>query len=292
MLSEIFYIYQQIITEFFMKYLFEFKEYLNDNFWKWFGKSKVVDEEGNPLIVYHGTNSNFSEFKSSNFIGTHGEKDQIEGIYFTDNKEGANWYALVENDPRFLKAVYLYMKKPYYSDNYNQLKKELNIDKLKDVRTELIKNDYDGLIIKNGFYSGGGPFKLFLVFDSNQIKSATNNNGIFNISNPNINESINNKLKNIPSEAVELIDIISMSPDKHEYKKYKDILRDKYNIDYDSEYGTNDSDLIKNANLNDIKDKNDFLDYDNYKKYCKAILNLRGFKDVDIFYKTKFPIKY
>ncbi len=28
---------------------------LNSNFWNWFGKSKVVDEQGKPLAVYHGT---------------------------------------------------------------------------------------------------------------------------------------------------------------------------------------------------------------------------------------------
>lgn len=30
------------------------------NFWKWFGDSKVVDADGKPLVVYHGTASDFS----------------------------------------------------------------------------------------------------------------------------------------------------------------------------------------------------------------------------------------
>jgi len=25
------------------------------NFWKWFGNSKVVDNQGRPLVVYHGS---------------------------------------------------------------------------------------------------------------------------------------------------------------------------------------------------------------------------------------------
>lgn len=33
-------------------------------FRKWFGDSKVVDAEGNPLVVYHGTNQDFVEFKN------------------------------------------------------------------------------------------------------------------------------------------------------------------------------------------------------------------------------------
>lgn len=33
------------------------------NFKKWFGKSKVVDKSGKPLVVYHGTNEDFKKFK-------------------------------------------------------------------------------------------------------------------------------------------------------------------------------------------------------------------------------------
>ncbi|MBK8117395.1 MAG: hypothetical protein IPK44_24215 [Candidatus Accumulibacter sp.] len=31
-------------------------------FWEWFGDSRVVDEQGRPLVVYHGTSSDFSVF--------------------------------------------------------------------------------------------------------------------------------------------------------------------------------------------------------------------------------------
>ena len=33
------------------------------NFWRWFGDSKVVDEQGRPLVVYHGTPADFKAFK-------------------------------------------------------------------------------------------------------------------------------------------------------------------------------------------------------------------------------------
>lgn len=32
------------------------------NFWRWFGDSAVADEQGRPLVVYHGTENNFSAF--------------------------------------------------------------------------------------------------------------------------------------------------------------------------------------------------------------------------------------
>ena len=35
------------------------------NFWNWFGDSKVVDENGKPLVVYHGTESTTSEISNS-----------------------------------------------------------------------------------------------------------------------------------------------------------------------------------------------------------------------------------
>ena len=50
-------------------------------FKNWFGNSKVVDKAGKPLIVYHGTNKNFTEFDPSktNDIGIHfGTKEQAE----------------------------------------------------------------------------------------------------------------------------------------------------------------------------------------------------------------------
>lgn len=43
---------RDFIKERINKYLIERKlPRLNDNFWKWFGNSKVVDKNGNPLIV-------------------------------------------------------------------------------------------------------------------------------------------------------------------------------------------------------------------------------------------------
>lgn len=52
----------------------------------WFGASKVVDANGNPLQVYHGSNYSFSSFKSSQgnaegFVG--------KGFYFTSNPDDA-----------------------------------------------------------------------------------------------------------------------------------------------------------------------------------------------------------
>lgn len=49
----------------------------------WFGDSKVVDENGNPLVVYHGTTHDFNEFKKdrSNIENYYGRV-----YYFTDSR--------------------------------------------------------------------------------------------------------------------------------------------------------------------------------------------------------------
>ena len=53
------------------------------NFYKWFGDSKVVDEQGRPLVVYHGSTKRFEIFdiNKANY-----ESDLGSGFYFTNNE--------------------------------------------------------------------------------------------------------------------------------------------------------------------------------------------------------------
>ena len=81
----------------------------------------------------------------------------------------------------------------------------------------------------------------------------------------------------IDEEAQMYIDIISIDPNLPKYAKYKDLLKEKFNIDYDLEYGNNDTKLIDDASLDNLKSKNDFLNYNNYVNYAKKIFRLRGF---------------
>jgi len=56
---------RQIIKEEISKIL---SNNINDNFWNWFSNSKVKNGS-KPLVVYHGTRSNFDVFKPSKSIG-------------------------------------------------------------------------------------------------------------------------------------------------------------------------------------------------------------------------------
>ena len=60
----------------------------DENFNTWFKDSKVVDDAGEPLTVYHGTTHDFSEFKEmpTSEIGNHHGK----GFYFSDSVEDIN----------------------------------------------------------------------------------------------------------------------------------------------------------------------------------------------------------
>lgn len=61
-------------------------------FWAWFGDSKVVDAEGRPLVVYHGTLDNIDQFDRSRL----GENTQAEsaraGFFFTSDPDVAASY--------------------------------------------------------------------------------------------------------------------------------------------------------------------------------------------------------
>jgi hypothetical protein len=56
-------------------------------FKQWFGKSKVVDADGNPLRVYHGTTMVFDEFDPDR---ANPESDFGKGIYFSDTIDDVN----------------------------------------------------------------------------------------------------------------------------------------------------------------------------------------------------------
>lgn len=65
---------------------------IDENFKNWFGESKVVDAEGKPLVVYHGSKNKFTEFEHG-----HGDFYEINnqygpGFYLTNHKKSATSY--------------------------------------------------------------------------------------------------------------------------------------------------------------------------------------------------------
>src|SRR5690606_25048783 len=67
----------------------------SEAFRRWFGDSKVVDENGDPLVVYHGSKAaGFKEFDPSKLGSATGNEGFFgAGFYFTDSESIASGYA-------------------------------------------------------------------------------------------------------------------------------------------------------------------------------------------------------
>ena len=136
-------------------------------FKKWFGDwenspetaSKVIDENGEPLIVHHGGSYTKGEFKG---VG-----------WFARDKSGAKYYAKQNNG--VVISVFLSIKKPYYAG-------QVSAKEYRETNNAVLfaqKNkEYDGVIDKD--------IMDCIVWKSNQIKVADGSNTTFNVSNPDI----------------------------------------------------------------------------------------------------------
>jgi len=173
-------------------------------FKKWFGDwendpenaSKVVDENGEPLVVYHGSRTSFEEFDSG-VKKIHFRPTALDGFWFTSNKNNAQLFG--EN----LIELFLNIKNPIDFDvqdmqsiknvvdgfmdmNYFNYKKGLikNSDLTQSLKNRIYKNNNDGVIYRN--MKDMILADNFQVFEPNQIKSATENVGTFSAETPKI----------------------------------------------------------------------------------------------------------
>lgn len=157
------------------------------NFWRWFGDSKVVDEQGRPLVVYHGTAEDFDAFRNT-----------PNGAFFFEDKELAELYGKPV-------PAYLSLKNPAIVDAQGQFWNEMDavqspvLDELRKhvpklftvdhIKQAAQKAGYDGAIILNTVDNGGAG-NQYIAFRPEQIKSATGNRGTFDGSNPDIRFSL------------------------------------------------------------------------------------------------------
>lgn len=111
-----------------------------------FEGSKVVDAEGNPLRVYHGTNKDFAAFK----IGEMGKVENLDelGAYFTTNVKEANLYA--EKAGGNVRPAYLKMENPKIIEVPDNIKpiEEIDYNKASKFK-EAFDAGNDGIIVKN-----------------------------------------------------------------------------------------------------------------------------------------------
>ena len=136
--------------------------------------SKIVDGNGEPLVVYHGSDAEFEVFDRTK--GRSGM--DIQGMFFSP------WDYESEGYGKNVRAFFLNIKNPatgsksyevfskYKSENYAGIK----------ARDELEHSGYDGVASGNM----EDEDLEFIAFEPNQIKSATDNNGAFSPDDANI----------------------------------------------------------------------------------------------------------
>lgn len=177
-------------------------------FRNWFGESKVVDAEGKPLVVYHGTAADFNVFDLSKFgltdAGWFGK-----GFYFTEDKAIADRYGKT-------KSVFLSLEKPMSSDEAafgaDTVKQIIAETKRLDPKfspKDWLEDDLAGEKsaldqLENMYRAGAETSKvlqavtdvtgfdgvvskgIYIAFNPTQIKSAIGNSGTFDPNDPNI----------------------------------------------------------------------------------------------------------
>lgn len=187
-------------------------------FRNWFGNSKIVNADGSPKVMYHGSQAQFDSFdrKKARSSGTYGN-----GFYFTDSTSHAGTYGN-------LYAVYLSIKNPLQSGKSSVTKSQVrkfleavaenedysienygtyDIDKvlksvmgglgkadafkvIQDINVTAIGNMVEAVELFNEVngtnYDGIVAETETVAFLPTQIKSATDNVGTFDKGNTNI----------------------------------------------------------------------------------------------------------
>lgn len=156
----------------------------SQQFKRWFGDwqnhpesaSKVVNADGTPKVVYHGTNAEFNIFQQEN-----------GAYFFSESRDYAESMADERGGNRIIEA-YLKMKNPYTM----KLSPEQFTDNVAEAPfiRYAKEHGHDGVIFEyDGSKEDLAYDKFYVVFDSTQIKSATENIGTFDKTNPDIRYS-------------------------------------------------------------------------------------------------------
>ena len=178
-----------------MKFLKLFEQYFNDNFNEWFGNSKVVDKDGAPKVVYHGSpNPNIDNFEDSKKGSTTDVGIRGRGFYFTTNKATAIAYG--DN----LYEVYLKIENPLDLLSFNSLEELADVVGVDDsilqetgkgteYHSVKVYTPYVGVFsgqVRSSGYDGIIHGEEIITFEPNQIKSVGNSGEWSNSDNINL----------------------------------------------------------------------------------------------------------
>lgn len=174
------------------------------NFWKWFGNSKAVNDKGQPLVLYHGTNAEDFNFFDKSKIGSNEGQGNI-GFNFTVSRPMAEGYGK-NVMPVYLKSNNIFSDETVGSINIKDfyLKYMKGEEKYWDVKEDYLSRKFSSygtaldvikgitktpekamaLLQELGF-DGTKDGSIYTVFEPNQIKSI-DNKGTFSSKTANI----------------------------------------------------------------------------------------------------------
>jgi len=203
-------------------------------FKQWFKDSQVVNKDGSPRIVYHGTAQDFNTFSTTAMQDAHNSANE-GGIFFATTPEMASEFASLAAKPESsgggdfdlfapepgdadyvehgnganVMPVYLSMQNPLKLEASDVMRERHDMltndpSKMRAVIAQAKKDGYDGLIIKKYPEDLNGKLfveKQYVVFDASQIKSAVGNNGKFSTKNSDITKADVNSLDRVAHQA-------------------------------------------------------------------------------------------
>ena len=167
------------------------KQTKSKNFKNWFGDwekapkkaSKIVNDKGEPLVVYHGTANDFTDFSPKG--KAKGHLLFGEGSYFTPNPKDAGGFARQTNQGGSqiggnIKPVYLDMKNPIKDmEEFNKIRHKVGFMNSEGITKELKKRGYDGIALNRGKTTTASNDMVYVAFKPNQVKSSIGNSGKF-----------------------------------------------------------------------------------------------------------------
>ena len=171
----------------------QFVQQNSENFKKAFGNTKVRDPKGSIQITNHSTWDKFDEFDLNKF-GQTDDGFYGKGAYFHPNTNSPKLYGDIDMNS------YVNIENPMPHDNHFFFGREgkgaywdsaKNEQVIIDDLGSLWKGKYDGYITPHGEYplNDFNSTEYITNIPSN-IKSATGNNGMFDMTNPNIYKAI------------------------------------------------------------------------------------------------------
>ena len=142
----------------------EATEIAPDNILAQIKNTKIVDSNGYPILMHHGTGESFDQFNfdrsGQNFPGI---GNVVDGIYFSPKQKEAEEYGELSGAAPVVVSAWLNIENPIYKNQINGISDEM---KEGESITDTIKRlGYDGYILTSRF----GQIEEAAVFDNSQI---------------------------------------------------------------------------------------------------------------------------